>query len=96
MMRVLFAKAIDEVRTAIVIDMGNEQLFGGVVFLTDFKINMRWHPAYPGDMDLRFKWEWYKVIDNADAFSDNREWEKQPQQIGDVKQLEGPRGMALR
>lgn len=108
MMRILFARALDGARTAIVIDTGMGQLLGGVVFLTDFKMDYGWKSEVgrsgslyaqrtgQDTMQLRFVWEWHKVVDSADAFADARGWEHPPEQISQTKMLEGPRGLALR
>lgn len=104
MMRVLFAKALDGARTAIVIDTGAGQLLGGIAFLTDLKMNYGWrcdvgqsgasyaHRTGQDAMELRFIWEWHKVVDSADAFADSRGWERPPEQISNTKMLEHRHG----
>ena len=93
-MRVLWAEAIDDVRTAMVIDTQQGNLMGGVVYITDLEMDFG-YPFSPRILDgsarmkINFMWEWCRVVDSADAFRRSREWEKHleapPKQIEDAR-----------
>ena len=88
-MRLLWAEAIDDMRTAMVIDTQQGSLLGGVVLMMNFEMQFgrpRANRGIDGILrveiidDARTKmelmWEWYRVVDSADAFRRSREWEK--------------------
>jgi hypothetical protein len=102
-MRLLWAEAIDDMRTAIVIDTQYGSLIGGVAFMAEFQMDfgydrMRFsiHGApfneFVADarMKLDFVWEWYRVVDSADGFRRSREWEKRLE--APLKQIEDKTG----
>lgn len=86
-MRLLWAKALDEHRTAIVIESGTK-LMGGVALMTDHTLNVTWSPIFDMRTDMRFRWEWSRTVDSADVFERQREWEKPPEQLPATKMLE--------
>lgn len=88
MMRLLFAKALDGYRTAIVVDTGCGKLMGGVAFLANYEARWNYHRPGANTLDLSFVWEWCRIVDSADAFADARGWERPPEQISHVKMLE--------
>ena len=98
-MRILWAEAIDEYRTAMVIDTGGSYM-GGVVWMNSMEIHIAPLREIYGinresffgardnaTMDIKLVWEWWKYVDSVDVMKNNRDWDK-PKQIENVKQLE--------
>jgi hypothetical protein len=89
-LRILWAQAIDNVRTAIVIQL-NDQFIGGVAFLEQFEYQQSMESDYsyrftrPSSMTLWLKWEWNKVVSSIEEFRDSEEWKQK--QISQDKKL---------
>ena len=75
MMRLLWAKALDEHRTAIVIDSGMGELVGGVVILTDLTMHHIYGFRNLSTLELKFYWEWSRVVKSPEDFAESKEWE---------------------
>lgn len=89
MMRLLWARALDDMRTAIVIDTGGGQLLGGVAVMTRFNMTMGCWDYHYNTMEMKFSWEWSRVIDSAEAFQESREWERPKELPKPTPLLEG-------
>ena len=74
-MRLLWAKALDDYRTAIVIDDGMGQLLGGVVLMTEFTTTINYHHHWNNGLTMKFYWEWFRVVNSPEDFEQSREWE---------------------
>ena len=85
-MKIIFAKALDGYRSAIVFDTGNGKIIGGVGYIArasnDYKLGGSLLAAarYEGidKTHLDIKWEWCKSV-NAEEFERERLWENPPQ-----------------
>jgi hypothetical protein len=79
-MRLLWARALDDYRTAIVIDSGGGYLMGGVVVLVDFDFTMPFIATSPsgfnGSLSMNFRWEWWRSVSSPEDFEQSREWER--------------------
>jgi hypothetical protein len=89
LMRLLWAKAIDSIYTAIVIDIGMGQLIGGVVYLTDFTTSINFMRLSHDSLEMRFNWVWHQVVESPEDFAASKEWERR--QITEVKQITNQR-----
>lgn len=91
-MRLLYARALNDAETAIVIDNGG-QLLGGVAIMTEmmqtYTYPNRFHERYRDQMELRFVWVWNQVVSSTEWFERERAWERPPKQISNVKMIEG-------
>lgn len=67
-MRLLWAEAIDDLHTAIVIDVDG-QLLGSVVILMEYKMEMR-EGSWGGrdTLEMRFRLQWYQVVKSPEDF----------------------------
>jgi len=90
--RLLFAKALGETETAIVIDTTCGYLLGGVVVMTSLNTSFETHSVRfgIGDLKMEFRWLWYKTVTSPDDFAANKEWECPPE-VSETKYLRGPR-----
>src|SRR5271157_4984513 len=84
--RLLWAEAIDNDRTAIVIQYGG-QFIGGIAQLQAFEICSWGYFASrrPTTMELKFIFEWYRVVDSVDEFRRSKEWQKPTPRFEAVK-----------
>jgi len=81
-MKIIFVKALDDYRSAIVFDMDNGRIIGGVGYMArlsnDYKpgVSLLSAARYEGiDIThLDIKWEWCKSV-NAEKFERERLWE---------------------
>jgi hypothetical protein len=100
--QLLFAKAIDDDRTALVIK-DNDRLQVGVANLTKYEWEHHfghfqpWAPRLSSEpysnATLHFRWEWFDVVDSWEKFVANRGWERGPQRhIEQTKALPAPVG----
>ncbi len=74
MQKILYAKALDDIRTAVVIDTGNGKIIGGVAILNYFsnkykpgntlQESARYIGIEKSTLDL--VWEWNKVVSEHD------------------------------
>ena len=84
-MRIIFAKIIDDLRSAIVIDMGNNNIMGGVGIVSrvnnHYKAGVSLMQAAKREgittSEIDIHWEWVKNV-NAEEFERNRLWETAP------------------
>jgi hypothetical protein len=95
-MRIIFARAIDSYRTALVLDLlGGYRV--GVVYIERAEEHIGRH-GIPGqdrifgyserdELRLWLVWEWYEVVTSPEQFMDTRGWERPPPQ----RRIEGPR-----
>jgi hypothetical protein len=94
-MRIVFARALDEVRSALVIEMlGGYQ--AGVVMITRYEDGVHRYGLAGQDYihgyterwetRLWIQWEWRMSVNSPEEFADARGWERPPSQ----KQIEKP------
>lgn len=88
MLRLLYARAINNTETAVVIETQG-QLLGGIAVMThmtqshnigSFLGVQSAHAPYRDCMELHFTWVWNQVVDSVDWFEHERAWEHGPQQ----------------
>lgn len=105
-MRILWAEAFgpDDARTAIVIQC-HDKLLGGVAYLTELDVDfgfarhvdmMRYeHIQLDGSVKAKLKmhFEWYEIVDSAEAFRNSRRWQEERQRKLQAPQqlLEAPK-----
>lgn len=80
--RLLWAEALDGCRTAIVIEMGG-QFLGGVAQLYDmsFQATPPFGWGAHADLNLRFKFEWFQVVESAEQFRGSARWKEEQAQL---------------
>ncbi len=85
-MRILFARAIDDYKTAVVIEF-NGLALGGVAFMRSFSVNVNLEHYDNMTARIELVWEWWRVVD-LDDFMNNRGWEHPIKQIQMTPKLE--------
>jgi hypothetical protein len=87
--RILFAKAIDEHRSALVIEAHGAYM-GGVAWLQSYEHQYHIGGGFHGGdtTTLRLVWEWWRHVADLEDFIDRRDWERPPQ-IEHRKKLPG-------
>jgi hypothetical protein len=85
--QLLWAQALDDGTTALVVGFGGKML-GGVAHLVQMNHEIHWSPSY-STMDLGFQWVWWRYVDSAEQFRESKEWAKR--ELAQTKMLEAPR-----
>lgn len=75
MIRLLYARALDDGSTAIVIDYDGKFL-GGVAHLMSFKHCIHMGTRWLAETDFHFHWEWYELVDSPEDFAERKPWQK--------------------
>ena len=94
-MRIVFARALDNVKSALVIEILG-QYRAGVVYITRLEERIHQHVLSGQDrifgyteqheMQLWLVWDWYEIVTSPEEFMDQRGWEHPPSQ----RQIEKP------
>lgn len=69
-MRLLWAEAIDEHRTAVVIELGTEML-GGVAAIIELDMSMAYNGSH---LKMRFAWEWMQIVRSPEEFRQSKQY----------------------
>lgn len=88
-MRIVFARALDRNRTALVLETFGKYLVG-VAFITRYNESVS-RRGLPGqdrifgysehhEMQIVMVWEWCQVVSSPEEFMDQRGWERPPSQ----------------
>jgi hypothetical protein len=86
MNRLLFAKAINDVETALAIQQG-DQVLVGVAILVGWTTSLSFRVYDSMKTQLDFHWVWWRYGD-LDDFMSTRGWERPPAQIESRLQIE--------
>lgn len=95
-MRIVFARAIDNIRTALVMESLDGTYRAGVVIIARYEEDICRRNIVGQDrifgyveheeMRLWLVWEWYEIVTSPDEFMATRGWERAPSQ----RQIEKP------